>query len=31
MASNVKLRFRTIVLDCPDAKALSDFYSRLLG
>jgi catechol 2,3-dioxygenase-like lactoylglutathione lyase family enzyme len=30
MASNVKIKLRTIVLDCPDAKELSDFYSRLL-
>lgn len=27
----VEIKLRTVVLDCPDAGALSDFYSRLLG
>ncbi|HHW27510.1 MAG TPA: VOC family protein, partial [Firmicutes bacterium] len=31
MAGNIRIRLRTIVVDCPDAKALSDFYSKLLG
>ena len=26
-----KIRMRTIVLDCADAHALSDFYQKLLG
>lgn len=26
-----RLRLVTVVLDCPDANALADFYSRLLG
>ncbi|KPU46212.1 glyoxalase-like domain protein [Oxobacter pfennigii] len=29
--SNIKIKLRTIVLDCGDAKELSDFYSKLLG
>ncbi|KPU46260.1 hypothetical protein OXPF_01790 [Oxobacter pfennigii] len=29
--SNIKIKLRTIVLDCEDAKELSDFYSKLLG
>ncbi|MBB5785190.1 VOC family protein [Nonomuraea jabiensis] len=24
-------QFRTVVLDCPDTRALAEFYSRLLG
>jgi hypothetical protein len=25
------IRLRTVVIDCPDAHSLSDFYGRLLG
>jgi len=28
---NVRIKFRTIVVDCPNAHELSDFYSKLLG
>lgn len=31
MENTVKIKLRTIVLDCADAKELSDFYSKLLG
>ena len=27
----MRIRLRTVVLDCPDAHILADFYSRLLG
>lgn len=31
MENAVKIKLRTIALDCTDAKKLSDFYSKLLG
>lgn len=31
MEKAIKIKLRTIVLNCPDAKNLSDFYSKLLG
>ena len=31
MKSTVRIRLRTVVLDCRDAQELSDFYSKLLG
>ena len=29
--SCVRIRMRTVVLDCPDARALAEFYAKLLG
>ncbi|MEV6566602.1 VOC family protein [Streptomyces kronopolitis] len=31
MAGNPRFSLATVVLDCPDAHALADFYRRLLG
>jgi catechol 2,3-dioxygenase-like lactoylglutathione lyase family enzyme len=31
MTSTPRFSLATVVLDCPDAHALADFYSRLLG
>jgi catechol-2,3-dioxygenase len=31
MGNTVKIKLRTIVLDCTDANELSDFYSKFLG
>lgn len=31
MKNEVRIKIRTIVLDCINAKELSDFYSKLLG
>lgn len=31
MKNDIKIKLRTIVLDCMDAKELSDFYANLLG
>lgn len=31
MKNSVRIKLRTIVLDCLDAKKLSDFYAKLLG
>jgi catechol 2,3-dioxygenase-like lactoylglutathione lyase family enzyme len=31
MTTRPRIKFATIVLDCPDAHALAAFYSRLLG
>ena len=31
MSQKPRITLATVVLDCPDANALADFYSRLLG
>jgi len=31
MKASCRIKLRTVVLDCPDAHALADFYARLLG
>lgn len=31
MENHLQIKLRTVVLDCPDAHSLSDFYASLLG
>ena len=30
-SQNIKIKLKTVVLDCPDAHELADFYGKLLG